>query len=116
MKSQQYPTTNAPARSDDTYDMKEAIGALLDEGVRFDRLTKYQLKIDRFSFYPGRNTITEDDNPELRAKGLDTFIDLIKREFPLRRRSTTSAPDSITMEITATTEPTTPAWRRQGRR
>ena len=99
MKSQKYPTTNAPAQSDDTYDMKEAISALLEEGIRFDRLTQYQLKIGRYSFYPGRNTITEDGNPGLRAKGLDTFIDLIKREYPTRRRSAATFSGAITIDI-----------------
>jgi hypothetical protein len=101
MRSKFAKSTNGQPLPGDTYEMKEAINALLDERLRFKRLTQYQLKVDRFSFYPGRETITEDENPELQAKGLQTFIDLIKRELPHLRRPLAESLGAIHFDMDA---------------
>src|ERR1700733_12437886 len=67
------------AQPDDPQPMKDAIDALNEMGVTFQRPTLYQLKIGDLSFYPGRGTIFRDGSPAaMTEKGLDALVVIIK--------------------------------------
>lgn len=60
--------------------MREAMESLDAEGIRFRRLTSFQLKVGLYSFYPGKGTIYLDGAPQARAeRGLQCFIELVRR-------------------------------------
>ena len=66
---------------DDSDEMKEAIAALealAPSGVKFVRKTAHQLKSRNYNFYPNTGTLTEDDMPKLKRRGLNVFLDLIE--------------------------------------
>lgn len=51
--------------------MAEAVAWLNQNGIRFESLPPYQLKIGRLNFWPGRGTITFDGEDQKRPeKGL----------------------------------------------
>jgi hypothetical protein len=60
-------------------EMREAIAALIDLGVRVQRTSKFQLKVGPINFWPNRGTITIDGKPPLKEKGLDEFLTKIPR-------------------------------------
>jgi len=58
------------------------------EGIRFRKLTAFQLKVGLYSFYPGKGTIYLDCAPQARAeRGLECFIELVRRVSKSSSRS-----------------------------
>ena len=68
-------TFNPKAEPNDTKEMRDAIGALNAEGVRFARPSTYQLKIDDLSFYPATGSIFRDgDDKAWEQFGLNVLL------------------------------------------
>lgn len=74
-----------PSESD-TPEMKEACARLDELKIAYRRRSRYQLKVDAYSFYPDTGTITEDDCPDEKQNGLETFIALVNRPPGIRIR------------------------------
>lgn len=61
--------------------MAEAVAWLNQNGVRFESLPPYQLKIGRLNYWPGRGTITFDGEDQKRPeKGLDGLALLLESD------------------------------------
>lgn len=74
-------TSNPKAQLNDTDKMHAAIEALDADGVRFSRLTQYQLKVGDFSFYPGTGSIFRDgDGNAWEQRGLNAFISHLREK------------------------------------
>lgn len=61
--------------------MAEAVAWLNQNGIRFESLPPYQLKIGPLNFWPGRGTITFDGEDQKRPeKGLDGLMLLLESD------------------------------------
>lgn len=60
-------------------EMLKSIHALEVRNVAYTRPTRYQLKVGRLNFWPGRGTIVEDEIGRLESTGLDAFLSLVER-------------------------------------
>jgi hypothetical protein len=69
--------------------MQECIDTLLVRGLDFERMSRWQIKIDSVNYYPDRGTIFVDgDDAALKERGLDallTTIGKLKHEEHKRR-------------------------------
>ncbi len=65
--------------ADDTPAMCAALEQLTEARIRFQRKTRYQIKVGDLSFYPDKGTIFRDgDRQALDARGLDQFLSLAR--------------------------------------
>jgi hypothetical protein len=60
--------------------MRQAITRLKSEKITYKQMTKYQLKVGLFNFYPGKGTIYVDGAQERHPhKGLNELISLVQK-------------------------------------
>jgi hypothetical protein len=72
----------------DDPEMREAVIALENLGIRPLRTSMFQLKVGPLNFWPGRGTITQDHHPPISEKGLDAFLSRLPK-----RRATLNLSD-----------------------
>ena len=64
----------------------QAAAALKAAGIRYKILTKYQIKVGEYSFYPSRGTIFRDGDPTRhKQQGINAFIQLLRSNLRLGR-------------------------------
>ena len=81
MKSSSFP--NDGPLPNDKAAMVDAIKALQDAGIRFERPTIHQLKVDSWNFYPARGTIFRDGAEKAeRDTGVASFIARVQGASP----------------------------------
>jgi hypothetical protein len=67
-------------RTDNSYEMNQAIDRLDAEYFPYEQTTQYQLKVGAYSFYPSSGTIYMDGASRREAEGgLEAFLALIRK-------------------------------------